>query len=113
MYAPSNDKYWIGYFIYINDVFWSKIAAALWASFYTVGTNGLNQDTSSTFQRRKPWQNLIDVAEYGRNITRRERSQQNVAGTRIAAVTIIAAKSKIIGSIKTDIFRNFSLYFFI
>ena len=46
-------------------------------------------------------------------LTRRERSQQNVAGTKIAAGTNIADKSKIIDSIKTDIFRNFTLYFFI
>ena len=35
---------------------------------------------SNTFYRRKPWQNLIDVAELDRNVTKRERSQQNVAG---------------------------------
>ena len=42
----------------------------------------------------------IDVAEHGKNVTRRERFQQNVAGTKIAAGTNIAAKSKIVGSIK-------------
>ena len=32
-------------------------------------------DTSSMFHRRKPWRKLIDVAELGRNVTRRERFQ--------------------------------------
>ena len=33
-----------------------------------------------TFHRRKPWQNLIDVAELDRNATKREGSQENVSG---------------------------------
>ena len=41
---------------------------------------GLKHHLSSTFHRRKPWQNLIDVAELDRNVTKRERSKQNVAG---------------------------------
>ena len=44
-----------------------------------MGTNGLKHNQSSKLHRRRPWQNYIDVSELGRNVTKRERSQQNVA----------------------------------
>ena len=77
----------IGFFIAItcNDVFdqgciIKRLQQLCGPPLYTVGIMGLKHHSSPTFHRRKPCQNLIDVAELDRNVTKRERSQQNVAG---------------------------------
>ena len=88
MNAPSNYiKKEIGFFIAItcNDVFdqrciIKRLQQLCGPPLYTVGILGLKHHSSPTFHRRKPWQNLIDVAELDRNVTNRERSQQDVAG---------------------------------
>ena len=53
-----------------------KIAAALWTASLYRGHIG----AKTPFIAHVPWHNLIDVAELDRNVTKRERSQQNVAG---------------------------------
>ena len=52
------------------------LAAALWTSSLYRGHIGVQ----TPFIAHVPWHNLIDVAELDRNVTKRKRSQQNVAG---------------------------------
>ena len=52
------------------------LAAALWTTSLYRGHFGVQ----TPFIAHVPWHNLIDVAKHDRNVTKRERSQQNVAG---------------------------------
>ena len=61
---------------FLSRVHNRTLAAALWTSSLYRGHIGVQ----TPFIAHVPWQNLIDVAELDRNVTKRERSQQKLAG---------------------------------
>ena len=70
-------RHWTSYFqMKVSEC---NACSSFGTSFLYRGPNGLKHHPSSTFRRKKLWQNLIDVAEFDRNVTKRVRSKQNVA----------------------------------